>query len=227
MLLLAIKHVFGGQLPGFIVVDTFARSMVGGDENSVKDVSKVIASTQRLQEITEGTVMFLHHGTKSKGEIRGSSALLGGLDTAMKTERNNSNKGNVVTLTCEKQKDAAEFEAITLIRQKVDLEDGESSLVFDITVPLDMKTRRQLEQLQILVHHAGEQGLMNAEWKRLVEEAGIKHTSFYKYKAALEDGGLVAPPDCGTKVRCQPTPAGINAMRSLGVKNPRVQVACA
>jgi hypothetical protein len=65
-----------------IVVDTLARSMPGGDENSVKDLGIVIEHVDLIREATGAHIMLVHHTGKdlSKG-ARGSTALLGAIDT--------------------------------------------------------------------------------------------------------------------------------------------------
>ncbi len=55
--------------PGLIVVDTLARTMVGGDENSARDMSKYIAGLDRLRTETGATLLVVHHVTKSTGGV--------------------------------------------------------------------------------------------------------------------------------------------------------------
>jgi hypothetical protein len=98
-------------LPVFIVVDTLARSMPGGEENGSKDMGTFIAAMDALRQTTGATVMTLHHVTNAGGDIRGHSSLLGALDTELKTSKGT---GLSVTLACGKQKDAEEFKPITL-----------------------------------------------------------------------------------------------------------------
>jgi hypothetical protein len=70
-----------------VVVDTLARCMVGGDENSAKDMGMAVDSLYRLREATgDGTVVVVHHTGKDKTTTRGSSALEAGVDTVYMTE---------------------------------------------------------------------------------------------------------------------------------------------
>lgn len=64
-----------------IVVDTVARVMGGGDENSAKDVGLLVANLDRLRTETGAAVIGVHHAGKdsSKG-ARGSSALRAAVD---------------------------------------------------------------------------------------------------------------------------------------------------
>jgi RecA-family ATPase len=63
------------------VVDTLARSMVGGDENSAKDMGVVIDACEDVRRDTGATPLVLHHSGNEKGKPRGSTALHGAEDT--------------------------------------------------------------------------------------------------------------------------------------------------
>ena len=68
--------------PVLVVIDTLARCMVGGDENSAKDMGLVVDSLTRLQRATTACVLSLHHSGKDEtAGARGSSALYGAIDT--------------------------------------------------------------------------------------------------------------------------------------------------
>jgi hypothetical protein len=67
-----------------VVFDTLARCM-NGDENSVKDMSSAINGCDFIRQETGGAVLLVHHAGKdqSKG-MRGSTALLGAVDSVMR-----------------------------------------------------------------------------------------------------------------------------------------------
>lgn len=68
--------------PGFIVVDTLARAMAGGDENSTKDMSVFVGNCDRIRAATGAHVMLIHHSGKDAAKgARGSSALRAATDT--------------------------------------------------------------------------------------------------------------------------------------------------
>lgn len=89
--------------PDVIAIDTFARSMVGMDENDAKDAGLWVEQADRLRQLGH-TVIFLHH-TKKNTELgvqyRGSTAIIGAMDSAMTLVRS----GNEATMTVTKQKD--------------------------------------------------------------------------------------------------------------------------
>jgi hypothetical protein len=85
-----------------VVVDTFARCMVGADENSARDVGLGVDALYRLRAATgDGTVLVVHHTGKDRLTVRGSSALEAGVDTAYLTEGD----ARLVKLSRTKRKD--------------------------------------------------------------------------------------------------------------------------
>jgi hypothetical protein len=113
---LAAMVSWGGY--DFVVVDTLARCMVGGDENSSRDVGLVVDAMTRVLGQTRdqmGVVLGVHHATKDGRTLRGSSAFEAGVDTVYRTERD----GGVITLGREKRRDGAEFDRHQLIIEAV------------------------------------------------------------------------------------------------------------
>jgi hypothetical protein len=88
-----------------IVIDTLNQTAAGADENSAKDMGRYIASMKLLRNATGATVAVVHHSGKdlSKG-MRGSTALLGAMDTTVEVER--ATDGRSIKVTVKKQKDA-------------------------------------------------------------------------------------------------------------------------
>ncbi len=93
------------QAGGFslIVVDTVARALLGADENSATDIGKFVKTCDTLKQRYHAALIGIHHSGKdgSRG-MRGSSALLGAVDTSIQIKKS----GAQITLVTEKQKDA-------------------------------------------------------------------------------------------------------------------------
>ncbi len=194
--------------PKLVVIDTLARCFVGGEENSAKDMGMLVAAADRLRRATGACVLLLHHVDQSKGQIRGSTALQGALDTLVKTHRG----GTGTELRCQKQKDAAEFAPIRLTHRVVELGDGESSLVVDpvvdaagVTVAapkpgLDAAKQRVLRELAAF----GGEGASVSDWKQCCAEAGVaKERTFARHKKVLVELGLVHEERQGRGVICR------------------------
>jgi hypothetical protein len=114
--------------PALIVVDTLARHLVGGDENSAKDMGEFIKSTDHLRDTLDSAVLLIHHSGKKEKTERGSSALRGAADTMIEVTKNQRH----LTLICTKQKDDDEFTPISLCLEPV--------VLADATIQADRKT---------------------------------------------------------------------------------------
>lgn len=93
-----------------VVMDTQARITVGVEENSATDMGKVIHQMDRIKLATKACVCVVHHLGHQGEQGRGSSAMLGALETEIRV----SKVGAKVTVVNEKQKDAESFETIEL-----------------------------------------------------------------------------------------------------------------
>lgn len=92
--------------PKVIIIDTFARSFVGMDENDAKDTGLWIEQADRLRQLGY-TVIFLHHvgkNTEFGVKYRGSTAIMGAMDTAFNFVKDKDDR-TISTLSCTKQKD--------------------------------------------------------------------------------------------------------------------------
>jgi hypothetical protein len=88
--------------PSLIIVDTLHRNFGGGDENSAKDVGKLMEAITAIINHTGAAVLLVHHSGHNSGErARGSSALKAALDVEYRI----SKSGSVVTMKNTKVKD--------------------------------------------------------------------------------------------------------------------------
>jgi hypothetical protein len=94
--------------PELVVVDTLARSMVGGDENRSGDMAQAVEAADVIRRKSGATSMLVHHTPKDGATLRGHSALEGAVDTALLLERSEA----TFTLTAAKQKDLAQVDPI-------------------------------------------------------------------------------------------------------------------
>jgi len=132
----AVRDMLGDENPCLFVVDTLARSFGGADENSATDMGVFVRNCDILREQFDCTVLAVHHSGKDveKG-LRGSSALLGAVDTSVALGRKPETQQ--VCLKNPKQKDVEEaepmwFEAreVSFVREAFGQE--QTSLVLDV-----------------------------------------------------------------------------------------------
>ena len=99
-----------------IVIDTIARTLSnsGSDENSASDMGMFLSACDTVREQTKSAILAIHHSGKNEASgLRGSSALLGGVDTSI-----NCSHSGTVNLSVQKQKDTEQLEMISLEIEK-------------------------------------------------------------------------------------------------------------
>lgn len=122
-----------------VVLDTLARVMAGGEENSSPDMGAVINASGKIAEATGALVLLIHHtGKDAKKGARGHSSLRAALDTQIIITRS----GNVCTLTLDKQRDGPTDLQLAYSLRSVDLgisddEDGLESQSSAVVVSAD------------------------------------------------------------------------------------------
>lgn len=71
---------FEQQQLDVLIVDTYAMSTVGADENSAKATGKVLSNARKIAEALGCAIVFVHHTTKNGSSERGSSSLRAAAD---------------------------------------------------------------------------------------------------------------------------------------------------
>ena len=100
----------------FVVIDTLARCLVGGDENSNKDAGLAVEQLDSLRRKTGACVLLVHHSGKNKDNgARGASAFEAAVDSVFEVVKDD----DAVTINCTKQKNHAESLPIHLTAESV------------------------------------------------------------------------------------------------------------
>lgn len=202
---------------GLVVLDTWARVTAGMEENSSKEVGHVIKHLDRMKDRTGAGMMVVHHTTRGTTHGRGSTALLGALDSEVLVAPGEEEETIAVTVT--KQKNGREWEsAMVFTLAQV----GPSAVLADSDGLVDptrtpehfyrsLNTMETVESLAFRLYQlaAGRYALNGAteaelrsqarrpqkddnytagEWRRAVSAA---------LNLAVEDGLLVRPTDSG------------------------------
>ncbi|WP_300621407.1 AAA family ATPase [Dokdonella sp.] len=172
-----------------IVIDTLNQTAAGADENSAKDMGRYIASMKLLRNVTGAAVVVVHHSGKdlSKG-MRGSTALLGAMDTTVEVER--ASDGHSIKVTVKKQKDAEREPPMRFNMEKVG-----DSLVLRPTVMADAQGEfggAMDPILELARQEANERG-GSIPLKELAEiicarDGGADATARRKIRSAIPDG---------------------------------------
>ena len=105
--------------PVMVVIDTLARSMVGGDENTALDMGIAVAAAETIRAEFGCHVLVVHHKPAGISKTRGSTALPGAAQTVIDVTK----EGDIMTLKCPKQKDYREFEPMKYRLHQVNLDE--------------------------------------------------------------------------------------------------------
>jgi DNA-binding transcriptional ArsR family regulator len=98
----------GTHQPDIIFIDTVARSMVGGDENSARDVGQYIQVCDEIRKRFGCTVLLVHHTNKGGLQERGSSAFRGAVNFMIRL----TDSDGLIQVESNKSRSAAAFEPL-------------------------------------------------------------------------------------------------------------------
>lgn len=166
--------------PSLIIFDTVARCMVGGDENSARDVGLVVEQADYFRDRYGAAVLLVHHTGKSGDLERGSSALRGAADTIISLKKNN---GSGIRLRCEKQKDGPAFESWNL-----HLKPAGDSVSIGLGTAEGHVSSQEVEILEVVSAESG------TEWvpaTTIIDVSEAGRSSVYRLLKALSDAGFL------------------------------------
>jgi len=113
------------------IIDTLARALVGGDENSAQDVGRAIDACERVRKATGATALVVHHSGVEGTRERGSTALRGAADTSIQVAHDETQR--ITTVSVKKIKDGEGGKSYRLALAKY----GHSVVLSDAVVSMD------------------------------------------------------------------------------------------
>lgn len=199
----ALARLVAEQGYGLVVIDTLARSSLGAEENSAKDMGQVVEAAESIRRASAAAVLLVHHTARNGDSPRGSSAIDGATYTLWKTEL----EGDEVKVTNEKAKETARTSSLRL--QLVPRLD--SVVLHRATPSAEGLTEGPRQMLRLLAEIADENGIPDGVWKRSCEKDAIAERSFYRWKKDLEAQGFTANVGTGKAKRWVLTDLGQQA----------------
>lgn len=95
-----------------LIIDTFHSATAGADENSAKDMGKVLHAAKYAATELGCAVILVHHTNKNGSAERGSSTIRGAMDCMIEIRRN-SDTSSKAAMYCAKLKDGEQWKAQT------------------------------------------------------------------------------------------------------------------
>lgn len=179
-----------------IVVDTLARAIGGGDENSGQDMGMLVKHADAIREYTGAHICFVHHSGKDKARgARGHSSLRAAVDTEIEVSRNEGDDFSVVKVVkqrdLEKENDMA-FKLKTVeIGENQYFETKTSCVVEFIEMPDVKALDAKLNPLQQFIYDAILDAVIRFGSERNVikGQPPIKSISYDDMHCVLEERG--------------------------------------
>lgn len=108
-----LREVLKDLSPALVVFDTQARITVGVDENNAKEMGQLIEQMDCIRKDTAACVVLVHHMGHNGQHGRGSSAVLGAINTEIRVVKEGEVPDLTYSIHTDKQKDQAESEPVT------------------------------------------------------------------------------------------------------------------
>ncbi len=165
-----------------VVVDTWARSTVGGRENDNSDSTQAFERLDRLRRLGT-TVLAIAHTDAGDTKARGATALEDNCDTVYRIKGD----AGYLELTRTKRKDGPADD-----RHQLRLKPVLDSAVLESTSAVDMGGRTA-DVMSIFMSTFGDVGATRAELRKVCGEAGITSSGVFSraVKALVSTGALV------------------------------------
>lgn len=141
-----------------IVVDTLARAISGGDENSSSDMGKLIINADALRKLTGAHICFVHHSGKDELRgARGHSSLRAAVDTEIEISRLDTVSPSKIKIVKQREMEMIEEMAFSLTRIVLGENKRGKEITSCIVMPADVveKDRREdLTPMQLFVYES-------------------------------------------------------------------------
>jgi hypothetical protein len=123
-----------------VVVDTLARAIGGGDENSGQDMGLLVKHADMIREYTGAHVCFIHHSGKDKARgARGHSSLRAAVDTEIEISRTESADFSNIKIAKQRDIEIAEDTQFKLKRVVLGMNDDNEEITSCIVEPYSAK----------------------------------------------------------------------------------------
>lgn len=131
-----------------IVIDTLARAISGGDENSSTDMGQLIINADILRGITGAHIAFVHHcGKDSAKGARGHSSLRAAVDTEIEISRENTDAPSTIKVVKQREMEMIDDMAFSLKRTVLGINKRGKEVTSCVVIPADVVEKAKVDVL--------------------------------------------------------------------------------
>lgn len=182
----AFQNAISAIRPKLVIVDTLARSMLGSDENSTRDMGLFMQACEDIKRQQDTAILLVHHTNKGGVLERGSSALRGASDSMIKVYA----QDDLVIIESAKTKDSKPFTTrymqIVPVEVTINDEAAESAVMIEaekvIQGPDDPLTQHQEKALRCLANET-----FGATRQEIAELTAIPYFSLQRVLGRLKE----------------------------------------
>jgi len=168
-----------------LVIDTYAASTPGANENSSEDTTVALTHARRWQAALRCLVIVVHHTNAGGSRERGHSGLRAGVDTMISL----TPEDDRIIVECSKQRNAAPFEPMVLKLVPVPGGDGCVLRPAADVIPSSGLSTTQQKVLSVLRDTFATDGASKSEWQRACHD--VPDRSFHRAAKSLGEKGLI------------------------------------
>lgn len=180
-----------------VVIDTLARALMGGDENSGQDMGLLVSYADKIRNATGAHVMFIHHSGKDKARgARGHSCLRAAVDTEIEISRDEG--ADYSTIRIAKQKEMEAYDPMAFGLKVVNLGENKYGEMKTscVVIPKEAQEKQRrvvcLTPLQQFIYDAVIEGVSKCGERKTVYAgtAPVVCVSYENVRLILEDRGF-------------------------------------
>jgi hypothetical protein len=176
-----------------VIIDPWADSIAGADEDSQKDVGIALGHLKQLRS-NGRSVTVIHHTGHDESRERGSTVLGGVADTMLLLKRDRENGDGRVIVECSKMRNGERFAPVRLEFDKAALVLRPACVSLVPQLPKQQSTA--LAALRALVVNGA--GVDITAWvNRCTKVEGMPRRTFFDAKKKLIESGVVQEPEPG------------------------------
>jgi hypothetical protein len=182
-----------------VIVDTYAASTPGANENSAEDTTTAMAHAMSWRQALNCAVMLAHHTNATGTRERGHSAMRGACDFMISM----TPLDDLILMECSKIRNGSPFKKVTLklVPPPDDLPGMVLKLASDVLPSMELtdNERKALDALRDTFREA--EGATKVEW--LTACGGMSPSTYYRVAKTLEEKGCIT--QVGKKLRIVPS----------------------
>lgn len=207
-----------------IIIDTLARAISGGDENSSMDMGQLIINADILRSLTGAHIVFIHHSGKDAAKgARGHSSLRAAVDTEIEISRPDTDSPSLIKVVKQREMEMIEDMAFSLKSIVLGVNKRRKEVTSCAVIPCDVVTVEKEVKLtsieRFIFDSLVDCLIANGTTRNVQKDAPpVQSVTYFELYASLEARGFKELIDKEGDVDAKTIKAATNAAR-LGLKN--------